>query len=115
MVRKDISLAKLDNILRKGFSYDTWDHLSEFSLKSGRKRDNLGTIYPDGGGAGASIRIGELGLQKGSEMEWVYDFGANVQHRIAVEDFQPKVGKSDEKQQEEPAIEVMEISRNLKS
>jgi len=45
----------------------------------------FGEIEPDGGGAGAKKKIDKLELVEGNTIEYVYDFGDDIQHVIKLE------------------------------
>jgi hypothetical protein len=84
-IRDDQTLGDMDDMMRKAFKHDTWDHLSEFftdpSCKSG-----FGEIYPGGGGEGSEIMVRDMGLYEGIKIGYVYDFGAYVQHILTLEE-----------------------------
>lgn len=86
-IRGDQTMGVFDDVMREAFDHDTWDHLSEFYM--GRDRDwrrrGLGIIEPFGGGEGSGVVIGELGLETGDELRYVYDFGDDVQHILILE------------------------------
>jgi len=78
-------LGDLDRIIREAFKHDVRDHLSEFFRGSVWGPGGLGEIYPGGGGSGAGKRIDSLGLSEGDKLEYVYDFGDDIQHVITLE------------------------------
>ena len=78
------TLGDLDHIIRLAFQHD-WDHLSEFFLGRAWRSEGLGEIYPDGGGGGAGRRVDSLRLTEGDTLEYVYDFGDDIQHIIVLE------------------------------
>ena len=80
------TLADFDGIMREAFNHDTWDHLSEFYPEHARGMNGFGEIEPHGGGTGAEVRIADLGLFEGDKLEYVYDFGDNIQHVITLEE-----------------------------
>jgi hypothetical protein len=47
--------------------------------------EGLGEIYPGGAGSGAEKRIDSLGLSEGDKLQYVYDFGDDIQHIITLE------------------------------
>ena len=91
-VKGSQTLGELDRIIREAFKYDMWDHLSEFFRGRVWRSEGLGEINPFEGGSGNRRRIDRLGLSEGDKMEYVYDFGDDVQHIITLE----KVMEADE-------------------
>ena len=85
------TLGDLDRIIREAFKYDV-DHLSEFFRGRVWRSEGLGEINPFEGGSGDRRRIDRLGLSEGDKMEYVYDFGDDIQHIITLE----KVMEADE-------------------
>jgi hypothetical protein len=79
------TLGDFDCAIREAFGHDTWDHLSEFWLGRVWRSEGLGEIEPGGKGEGASKRVEDLGLSEGGGLEYVYDFGDDVQHVITLE------------------------------
>ena len=79
------TLGDLDRIIRKAFKHDMSDHLSEFFRGRVWRSEGLGEIYPGGVGSGARKRIDRLGLSEGGKMEYVYDFGDDIQHIVTLE------------------------------
>jgi hypothetical protein len=79
------TLCDFDGILRKAFNHDTEDHLSAFCNGCVWQSESLGDIDPDGNGKNANKPVEELGLQKGDKIEYVYDFGDDIQHLITLE------------------------------
>jgi hypothetical protein len=79
------TLGDLDRIIREAFKYDMWDHLSEFFRGRVWRSEGLGEIHPGGGGSGDRKRIDSLGLSEGDKMEYVYDFGDDIQHIITLD------------------------------
>jgi hypothetical protein len=71
-IKGDQTLGDFDGAIRAAFNHDTWDHLSEF-------------FRPGGGGSGAGKQIDELGLSEGDKLEYVYDFGDEIQHTLMLE------------------------------
>ncbi len=93
-VRGDQTLGDLDSAMRKAFSHDTFDHLSEFHLGVGRdwKSYGLGYHAPDGSGEGDRVVIGDIGLSQGDHLMYVYDFGDYIVHQLTLE----QVGESEQ-------------------
>jgi len=85
------TLGDLDEVMRSAFQLDTWDHLSEFTLVTPRgkgKRPRLkhfGALDPMGEYAAHGVRIAGLGLEPGAQIEYVYDFGDNIEHALVLE------------------------------
>ncbi len=79
------TLGDFDLIIREAFNHDPWDHLSEFFLGRVWHSESFGQIEPGGNGSGAKTRINQLGLSEGDKMEYVYDFGDDIQHTIFLE------------------------------
>lgn len=79
------TLGDFDRAIREAFNHDTWDHLSEFYLGRVWRSQGLGEIEPGGGGEGALKRIEDLGLLEEDGLEYVYDFGDDIQHVITLE------------------------------
>lgn len=71
--------------MRKAFKHDTFDHLSEFYLGRVGGLRGFGEIEPGGGGRGARRRINQIRLTEDQKMEYLYDFGDNIQHTIILE------------------------------
>lgn len=83
------TLGDFDAEIRDAFDYDTFDHLSEFYLSKVWRSEGFGEIYPDGNGPGSAYRIDSLRLVEGDRLEYVYDFGDDVQHVITLEKVAP--------------------------
>jgi hypothetical protein len=83
----DQTLGDLDRIMRDAFDLDPWDHLSEFYMGGGRdgNRHGLGVHQPDGGGEGDAVILGDVGLQVGDTLRYVYDFGDYIEHVLTLE------------------------------
>lgn len=79
------TLGDFDRIIREAFKHEMWDHLSEFYPGKIWDSKGSGEIHPDGGGSGAGKRIDSLGLSKGDKVEYVYDFGDDIQHIVTLE------------------------------
>lgn len=84
-IRGDQTLGDFDRIIREVFQHDPLDHLSEFYAGRVWRSEGFGEIEPGGGGPGASLRVGELGLSEGDRLEYVYDFGDDIQHVLTLE------------------------------
>ncbi|TKJ22217.1 MAG: hypothetical protein CEE42_13065 [Promethearchaeota archaeon Loki_b31] len=84
-IKSDQSLRDLDEIIRKAFNYNPWDHLSMFFSGRVWKSEDFGIIEPDGQDSGAKKQIDQLGLLEGKNMEYVYDFGDDIQHVVTLE------------------------------
>ncbi|WP_319507357.1 hypothetical protein [uncultured Methanolobus sp.] len=83
-IKGDQTLGDLDGIIREAFNHDD-HHLSEFFSGRVWNSNSLGVIEPDGSGSGDKKKIDELELVKGSAIEYVYDFGDDIQHVIKLE------------------------------
>jgi len=79
------TLGDLDRIIREAFKYYMWDHLSEFFRGRVWRSEGLGEIHPGGGDSGDGKRIDRLGLSEGDKLEYVYDFGDDIQHIVTLE------------------------------
>lgn len=87
------TLGDFDCIMREAFNHDTWDHLSEFYSGRVWRSEGFSEIEPGGGGSGSRKRIDQLGLAEGDRMEYVYDFGDDIQHIITLEEIvEPEEG-----------------------
>lgn len=84
-VKGSQTLGDLDRIIRETFKYEMWDHLSEFFRGRIWRSEGLGEIEPGGGGSGDGKRIDLLGLSEGDKMEYVYDFGDDIQHIVSLD------------------------------
>lgn len=85
-IRGDQTLGELDAVMREAFNRDTWDHLSEFFPGPAWQSRGYGEIDPFGGGRGAARQIGALRLHPGDTLEYVYDFGDDIQHVLTLEE-----------------------------
>ncbi|MDP2215911.1 MAG: hypothetical protein Q8J68_01265 [Methanolobus sp.] len=83
-IKDDQTLGDLDSIMRQAFNHDDY-HLGEFFSGRVWKSESLGEIESDGSGAGAKKKIDELKLVEGNTIEYVYDFGDDIQHVIKLE------------------------------
>ena len=97
-VRGDQSMEEFDRELRLAFDHDTWDHLSGFWKRIRRgntkrfREVEIGTIYPDSPNeekAINQIQVGQLGLQPGDALLYVYDFGDWIEHILELEAIEP--------------------------
>ena len=79
------TLRNFDRIIREAFNYDLLDHLSMFFSGRAWKSKDYGQIEPDGQGSDKGTHINQLGLSEGDKMEYVYDFGNDIQHVITLE------------------------------
>jgi len=92
-IRGDQTLGKFDRIIREAFNHDACDHLSKFFLGRAWQSQGFGQIWPGGGGSGARKQIAKLGLSEGARLEYVYDFGDDIQHIVTLEKIvEPKEG-----------------------
>jgi len=85
------TLGDLDAAMREAFDLDTYDHLSEFTLVTPRgkgkqpRRKPFGALDPLGEYAAHTVRVAGLGLEPGAQLEYVYDFGDNIEHVLVLE------------------------------
>lgn len=79
------TLSDFDGIIRDAFNHDRGDHLSAFYRGSVWQSESWGDIDPDGKGSGANKQVEDLGLVVGDKIEYVYDFGDDVQYVITLE------------------------------
>ena len=84
-VKGSQTLGDLDRIIREAFEHYLWDHLSEFFRGKVWQSEGFGEIYPGEAGSGTEKRIDSLGLSEGDKLEYVYDFGDDIQHIITLE------------------------------
>ena len=84
-IESNQTLGDLDETIREAFGHDLWDHLSEFFPGRVWRSEGYGSIVPGGGGEGAEKRVSQLALAEGGKMEYVYDFGDDIQHIITLE------------------------------
>jgi hypothetical protein len=77
--------------MRDAFRLDTWDHLSEITLVTPRGKGkqprlkHFGALDPAGEYAAHHVRLAGLGLEPGAQIEYVYDFGDNIEHALVLE------------------------------
>ena len=80
------TLGELDAVLREVFDLDPMDHLSEFSLVTGKRaRQPFGPLDPMGEYPACRVRLAGLGLEAGAQLEYIYDFGDNIKHALDLE------------------------------
>jgi len=84
-IKGDQTLGDFDYILRDAFNHDLGDHLSEFFSGRVWQSEGFGHIEPGGYGEGALKKISLLSLKEGDSLEYVYDFGDDIQHLIMLE------------------------------
>jgi hypothetical protein len=87
----DNTLAEFDDVMRTAFRLDHVDHLSEFTHITRRgkgkrpHRHAYGEINPFEGSAAMDLHVAGLGLESGAELEYVYDFGDWLEHKLILE------------------------------
>ena len=85
------TLADLDDVLREAFDLDTSDHLSEFTRITPRgkgkkpREEPYGEINPFEPTPAMELHIAGLGLTVGAELEYLYDFGDSLRHKLVLE------------------------------
>ena len=79
------TLGDLDRMIREAFKHDAWDHLSMFFRGKVWRSEGLGEINPFEKGDAEKRRIDGIGLSEGDKMEYVYDFGDDIQHIVTLE------------------------------
>lgn len=84
-IKESQTLGHFDAMIREAFSHDTMDHLSAFFEGKAWRTDKIGEIEPFGGGDGQEVKISDLNLQPKNTLEYVYDFGDDLQHIITLE------------------------------
>jgi hypothetical protein len=84
-IKGNQTLSDFDIIIREAFNYDSWDHLSMFFSGRAWKSKDFGQIEPGGSDPGVKNQINQLGLSVGDKMEYIYDFGDDIQHIITLE------------------------------
>jgi len=84
------TLGDLDAVMREAFGHDPLTTLA--SLRSSRRAAGqavgppaLGPARPTGRICRASGSPGRLGLEPGAQLEYVYDFGDNLEHALVLE------------------------------
>jgi len=84
-IKGNQTLGTFDHIMREAFNHDTGDHLSQFFSGRVWRSKGYGDIEPGGHGKGAQKKINSLCLNEGDSLEYVYDFGDDIQHVITLE------------------------------
>ena len=84
-IKGNQTLGDFDHVMREAFNHDTGDHLSEFFSGRVWYSEGFGEIEPGRRGSGARKQIDQLCLTEGNRMEYVYDFGDDIQHVITLE------------------------------
>jgi hypothetical protein len=90
-VQGNNTLGDFDAVMKEAFKLDTWDHLSEFTLITPRGKGkqprlkHFGSMDPLGEYAAHHVRLAGLGLEQGALLEYVYDFGDNIEHSLVLE------------------------------
>jgi Plasmid pRiA4b ORF-3-like protein len=85
------TLGDFDDIMRAAFDLDTSDHLSEFTriIRRGKgkypHKTPYGEINPFEPTPAMKVRVAGLGLEIGAELEYVYDFGDWLDHKLILE------------------------------
>jgi hypothetical protein len=90
-IQGEQTLAHFDNVMREAFDRDPMDHLSEFTriIRRGKGKQprevHYGELNPFEMTAAAELRLAGLGLEVGAELQYVYDFGDWIEHRLLLE------------------------------
>lgn len=85
------TLADFDDVMRDAFDLDTSDHLSEFTRITPRGKSKkaheqqYGEINPFEPTPAMKLRLAGLGLDIGAQLEYVYDFGDWISHKLVLE------------------------------
>lgn len=79
------TLGDFDLVIRDAFNHDTEDHLSAFYRGRIWRSESWGDINPDGNGSGTNKQVQDIGIGKGDKIEYVYDFGDDIQYVITLE------------------------------
>ncbi len=85
------TLGDFDDVMREAFDLDTGDHLSEFTrvIRRGKgkypHKTQYGEINPFEPTPAMKVRLAGLGLEVGAELEYVYDFGDWLDHKLILE------------------------------
>lgn len=92
------TLYDLDQILRIAFGHDIWDHLGGFWLLVPRANNRfreveIGACAPDPNfeleGSAVDVAVAGVGLQVGTRLKYVYNFGDWIEHELVVEAIEP--------------------------
>ncbi len=84
-IKGDQTLGDFDTVLRMTFDHDLSDHLSQFFPGQAWQSRGYGAIDPFRAGPGAARKIGALRLHPGDTLDYVYDFGDDIQHVLTLE------------------------------
>ena len=85
------TLGDFDDIMREVFDLDTFDHLSQFTrvIRRGKgkypHKTDYGELNPFEKTPARKVRLAGLGLEVGAELEYVYDFGDWLDHKLILE------------------------------
>jgi len=85
------TLAAFDDVMREAFDLDTFDHLSEFTRITPRgkgkkpREQQYGEINLFEPTPAMKLRVAGLGLEVGAQLEYVYDFGDWLTHKLVLE------------------------------
>jgi hypothetical protein len=85
------TLGIFDDVMREAFDLDAMDHLSEFTRiirRGAGKRPHespYGELNPFESTPAAKVHLAGLGLEIGAELQYVYDFGDWLEHRLTLE------------------------------
>ena len=91
-IKASQTFSEFDEVLRKSFRHDMSDHMGGFwkliprgKSKKKFREVEIGDINPLGEGTAADLRVGGLDLKPGDFLQYVYDFGDWIEHRIIFE------------------------------
>ena len=90
-IRGEQTLEDLDLIIKSGFNYERFEHLSGFWKfvrrgETSRFREiDLGRINPFEAGYSKALTIADLDLSVADRLKYVYDFGEWIEHDLIVE------------------------------
>ena len=85
------TLSDFDSVMRDTFDLDAWDHLSQFTrvIRRGKgkypHKTEYGELNPFEKTPARKVRIAGLGLEVGAELDYVYDFGDWLDHKLILE------------------------------
>lgn len=85
------TLGDFDNVMRDAFDLDPTDHLSEFTriIRRGKGKypheTQYGEINPFEPTPARKVRVAGLSLEVGAELEYVYDFGDWLDHKLILD------------------------------